>query len=271
MNYCRICGTPLEENAKFCSKCGTPVTTRTLEKTERIGRQRKSLNPWAIAGIAVLATVVVVALIAIPLLLGGLLPLGQVIGSGNARTQTETVSDFTTVGVGNGFKVQLTQASDYKVIITADDNLFNYIQVTKTGSTLTIRLTPGFSYQSSTLKAEITMPDLQELQLSGGANGTAEGFVSSHDFHVELSGGSTLKMGGEANNLAAICSGGSKLDMSDFAVNNADVVFSGGSQGTINLSGTLNATLSGGSRLFYIGNPTLGDIVKSGGSSVSPK
>jgi hypothetical protein len=101
--------------------------------------------------------------------------------------------------------------------------------------------------------------------------GTVVGFVLSHDFRVELSGGSSLGMHGTANDLVAISSGGSSLDLSDFAVNNTQIEFSGGSQGTINLSGRLDANLSGGSRLFYIGNPTLGDINTSGGSTISPR
>jgi len=219
----------------------------------------------------VLAAVVIAALIVIPLLIGGLFPFSQVVGSGNLRTQGETLSDFAIVHVGSGFNVDITQASSYRIIITADDNLFDYIQVAKTEKTLTIRLEPSVSYQTSTLKAEIAMPDLEELQFSGGVNGTATGFVMSYDFRAELSGGSILKMDGEANNLIATCSGGSRLELSEFEVNNANIDFSGGSQGTINLDGRLDGELSGGSQLFYIGNPTLGEISTSGGSAISPR
>ena len=271
MTYCRHCGAELEENARFCPKCGTPVAMQTIERKESIRRRRQSMSLWAIAGIAVLAIVVVAALIVFLFLLGGLFPFSRVVGSGNLRTQEEVLSDFVIVDVGSGFRVVITQASSYSISITADDNLFDYIQVTKTDDTLSIGLDPGVSYQTSTLKATIAMPDLEELQFSGGANGTATGFVMSHDFRAELSGGSILRMDGEANNLMVTCSGGSRLEFSEFAVNNASIDFSGGSQGTVNLDGTLDADLSGGSRLFYIGNPTLGDINTSGGSSISPR
>ena len=270
MTYCRHCGAELEENARFCPKCGTPVAMQTIERKESIRRRRQSMSLWAIAGIAVLAIVVVAALIVFLFLLGGLFPFSRVVGSGNLRTQEEVLSDFVIVDVGSGFKVLITQASSFGISVTADDNLFDYIQVTKTGDTLSIGLDPGVSYQTSTLKAEIAMPDLEELQFSGGVNGSAEGFVMSHDFRAELSGGSILRIDGEANNLIVTCSGGSRLELTEFAVNNASVNFSGGSQGTINLDGTLDADLSGGSKLFYIGNPTLGDINTSGGSSMSP-
>jgi len=85
------------------------------------------MSPFTIAGIVVLVFVVVLALIAVPLLLGGIIPVGRVVGSGNVRTQEENYRDFLIVEVGSGFKVQITQAYSYSIRVTADDNLFSYI------------------------------------------------------------------------------------------------------------------------------------------------
>ena len=43
---------------------------------------------------------------------------------------------------------------------------------------------------------------------------------------------------------------------------------SGASDGTVNLTGTLDADVSGASKLRYYGNPTMGDIETSGASSI---
>jgi hypothetical protein len=84
-----------------------------------------------------------------------------------------------------------------------------------------------------------------------------------------LLGGSILEAQGYAGNFSLVCSGGSNAKLSEFAVGDADVELSGGSRVLINLEGILDADLSGGSRLFYVGNSTLGDINASGGSTVS--
>jgi hypothetical protein len=220
----------------------------------------------AITAIAIVSIVIALVLIG-SLVFSGLVSL---FGSAKVKTQDMTTTNFTSINISSGFNVQITQGASYKILVTANSNAFSRIQVTKNQNVLTIRLTPSLNFvPTTTLQADIVMPDLQALDLSGGSNGNASGFILSHDFSVTLSGGSTLRMDGKANNLSANCSGGSDLELSDFNVTNATVVFSGGSRGTINLDGTLNANLSGGSSLYYMGSPTLGNINTSGAAQIS--
>ena len=120
----------------------------------------------------------------------------------------------------------------------------------KKGDTLKIGLEQNRIYGSSTLQAEITMPELTGLELSGGS-------------HVSVSGAGV--------DIAIDASGGSGADLASFTVVNSNVDASGGSQVTVNVSGTLNVDANGGSQVYYLGNPTLGDIDTSGGAQVLPK
>jgi hypothetical protein len=151
-----------------------------------------------------------------------------------------------------------------------DDNVVDKLRVTKTGDTLSIALDPGI-YTRMTLRAFVTMPDIEGLELSGGSRGTISGFVALASLDLELSGGSHVDVEGSARDLIVDASGGSTLDLEDFPVHDADIAYSGGSSGTISLDGNLDADLSGGSRLWYVGNPTLGNIDTSGGSTVQRK
>jgi len=230
-----------------------------------------------------------------------------VTGSGNLETETFDFSDFTKVEAHNGFQVELTQSNTYGIEITTDDNVQEYIEVTKSGDTLKIRLTGFLTYSSVTLEAKITMPDVYRIDLSGGSQADITGFSSSHDFSAVLSGGSRLtgdmtigaanfdlsggsrvtgnitaddadfglsggsqvNLEGTADDLEINSSGGSQLDLEAFPANNANVNISGGGRATVNVSGTLDVNLSGGSRALYIGEPTLGDIQLSGDSTIS--
>jgi hypothetical protein len=197
--------------------------------------------------------------------------------------------------------------------MTMDDNLFDHLLVSKEGEALSIGLKPGYNYhyQSLTLRAQIQLPDLYEVQLGGATRSTIRGFNLSHKFAIEISGtssaeivnmsagdfeaeisgasklggsatvngdarfivsgASTATLAGHANDLVIDASGASTAELSEFTVHNARVDLSGASRATINLDGRLDADLSGASALLYIGEPTMGEISVTGGSTLSKK
>lgn len=258
-----------------------------------------------------LVTLTLVAVLAVFLTLGGLVGcLGEnVTGSGNLTTLSYDFRDFTQIEAHSGFQLEVTMSNAFSIEITADDNIHEYIVVEKSGDTLGIRLRGTCFYHSVTLRAEITMPNLYRMELTGGSRADITGFSSSHDFDAdlsggshlngdiiaadvefelsggsqvngditagnadfELSGGSQVNLEGSGEDLIIAGSGGSQLDLEDFPINDASISLSGGSRAIINISGTLDADLSGGSRIFYIGTPTLGDTEFSGDSGISHK
>ena len=262
-----------------------------------MSRKKLKANTHAISTLAIALIIIivvgsVVTVVIATVLLGFWKPFGQVVGSGTFDTEKKDFTDFTIVEGGWGFEVEISQSDSYSINIIADDNMLDYVEVSGSGNKLTIGLKWGYGYQDVNLRAEITTPDLYELQLSGGTHGTIEGFSTSHEFVLELSGGSSLignfttsgdaqftlsggsrliELDGAADNLRISASGGSQLELSDFPVHDAGVNLSGGSRATINVDGRLDADLSGGSHVLYVGDPTMGDINTSGGSTVSKK
>ena len=153
---------------------------------------------------------------------------------------------------------------------------------------------------------KITLPELRGLYLSGASEGNVTGFKSSQDFDLTLSGASELNMDMETGNflceisgasevtgylkasssdivlsgaskirvngsggdIKIDASGASQVDLANFNVNNADISFSGASDGSLNINGRLDAVLSGASFLEYSGNPTLGNFNLTGGSDL---
>ena len=214
----------------------------------------------------------------------------SITGSGDLTTESYDFRDFSRIEAHSGFEIEVTRADTFSIEITADDNIHEYIIVEKSGDTLDIRLRGTRFYHSVTTRAEITLPDLYFLELSGGSRADITGFSSGHNFEVnmsggshlngdistgdadfELSGGSQAELEGAGDDLTIDASGGSQIDLEEFPIANADISMSGGSQATINISGTLDADLSGGSRIYYVGTPTLGDTDFSGGSGISHK
>jgi hypothetical protein len=167
-----------------------------------------------------------------------------------------------------------------------------------------------FTFGRKTLKAEIAMPTISGAQISGASKGTISGFKSAGDFKLVVSGASSLEMldigtgginfevsgasrvngdvtasnadfevsgasrvelSGSADDIILSVSGASKADLADFLLNNADVELSGASEATVNVKDGLDIVASGASRLYFLGNPTIGNISVSGASTVKHK
>ncbi len=221
----------------------------------------------------VIVFVVIAALLGAILAIAFLTPSGPMfgdgrvylVGSGQLVTEEKSFSDFTSVEAETGVEVIITPSNSYSVIITADDNVIDFVRVSMLGETLDIDITPGTSISSGslrplTLRVEIAMPELRELELSGAAEGVVTGFTFTEVFVLDLSGASNVVIDGTADDMILRGSGASNADLSNFRVQNADVDLSGASEATINVDGRLDADLSGVSTLLYIGEPTLGNI-----------
>ncbi|MFC1900450.1 head GIN domain-containing protein [Chloroflexota bacterium] len=230
-------------------------------------------------------------------------------------TEELDFTDFTEVDVGSAFEVEITRSDTFSVVINAAESLYDYVEVTKSGNELKIYLNPrhiftDFTIGAKTLKAEISMPELRQLQISGASTGTITGFKSESDLDIEVSGASTLKivdggmddaafevsgasrisgnltademdidisgasrveLSGSADELVTDVSGASKLDMENFILQDASIELSGASEGTLNVKGKVDAQLSGASRLYFYGNPDIGKLDVSGASTVKHK
>jgi len=238
--------------------------------------------------IIIIAIVAAVAVTSTVLVLRGW--PGALIGSGNLETETYAFADFTEVEISSAFEFEIEQSSSYSINVTADDNVLDYVRVSQDGQTLKIGLGRVIWLGPVTLRASVTMPQLSGLTVSGASRGTVSDFSSTEDLDItvsgasrvtgditagnvefDISGASTIQLEGSANDMVADVSGASSFNLGDFTVNNADVDFSGASSGTVNLNGRLDADLSGASKLWYIGEPTMGNINTSGASTLSKK
>ncbi len=167
-----------------------------------------------------------------------------------------------------------------------------------------------FTRGQKTLKAKIAMPAISGLSLSGATRGTISGFKSTQSFRLNVSGASSLEINdievgntefdisgaskvtgslktsdarfvvsgasrvdlkGSANNFTLITSGASILDLLEFTVSTANVKLDGASEATVAVKEKLDAALSDASRLYFHGNPTMGNISVTGASTIKNK
>ena len=194
----------------------------------------------------------------------------SVTGSGNLITLEPANQDFSRVEFSHAFQAEVTQGESYSVVITIDDNLEQYLEVSQDGDTLKVGMEPGLmlSLRNTTMQARITMPELTGVNGSGATRITIGGFESGQDLAIDVSGASTLRGQIDAGDLRADVSGASQANLSDFRLQNVDVEASGASRAEVNASGRLDAEASGASTVLYSGDPTLGRTNTSGASTI---
>jgi hypothetical protein len=233
-----------------------------------------------------------------------------VTGSGETITLEMDYEDFERIEVSYAFDVDIERADTYKVHIIIDETLLEYLHVDKSGGTIYIGLKSGNTNMDQTRKAEITLPRLQRLELSGASDGIVRGFSGSDDMDFELSGASSLEvvdlkagnidvdisgasefngnieiregefdlsgasileLTGSASDTSLEASGASDVRLAEFTTVNANIELSGASDAEIIVNQRLEIDLSGASELIYHGNPKVGSINVSGGSTIMQK
>jgi len=233
---------------------------------------------------------------------------GEATGSGNPVTKQYDYTGFTGLRVDNAFAATVTRGDAFAVSVTVDDNLVKYLRIEVKGDTLRICLDPTVDYHNTTLKATVTMPNLRAMEVNGGATADVQGFTSqdsldlllsgagkadftgmsagkvtinvsggarlsgglqAQEFNGEVSGAGQVSFEGSASRAKLEASGAGKLDLKTFTVQEADLQLSGGANGTVSVTGTLNVEASGGAHLDYYGSPTVGKMDVSGGAQVN--
>lgn len=193
----------------------------------------------------------------------------QIKGSGNVATEKRDVRDFKGVDAGGAMRVEITVGKGFSVELEGDDNILPLVKTEVRGGVLHIERKEGSrTWTKSHLIARISMPELNELGISGASSALVTG-VKSERLTINTSGASKVEISGEAREVKIDVSGASKLNGENLRTERADVEASGASKISIFASESINADASGASKVVYSGNPKSVSKDASGASSVS--
>ncbi|MCU0428978.1 MAG: DUF2807 domain-containing protein [Cytophagaceae bacterium] len=209
-------------------------------------------------------------------------------GGGSREMESKTMerSGFKNIEAGGNFHVRIRKGDVYSVKITAQERILNDIVADQSGETLRFKLHWKHCHCDQPIEVEITMPELQGLDASGGASfssevfsgnrlaleasggGKIEGNFRYSTIEAEISGGAKISLEGTAEDFNLNMSGGAKLQAFGLKTASLNADGSGGSKGEIEVSNQLKVRLSGGSKLAYKGNPSQRDVSTSGGAKL---
>ena len=216
----------------------------------------------------------------------------KVIGEGDLQTETRNITDFSGVSASIGGKIYYKIDPVYKVEITAQRNILDVIQATRSNGHLLLKVKDGVRIKSNEeIIVNISAPTADYFHVSGIGDLVVIGNINATDLDMSISGTGDLTMPaisvtnklkaaisgtGSINVLAGSAkieelriSGSGKLLLEAVTAEKAEATISGSGDIKVNVSQSLDATISGSGSVYYRGNPLISTSI-SGSGRVKP-
>lgn len=191
----------------------------------------------------------------------------SVAGEGAVVTEDRTAGEFQHLSVGGGLRVVVTAGAPVSVILSAQSNLLPLIRTVVEDGQLAVNVEPPGITSSEPITLTATVPDLQSVTLSGGADGTLL-VADVASLNVDVSGGARLEATGSAGQLTLAASGGGQARLAALVVDTASVTLSGGSRVEMTVVDDLSGAAREGSNLVLTRRPTSLRVTTSGGAII---
>ncbi len=193
-------------------------------------------------------------------------------GTGMPANKDYNVSGFNGIEVSGGFDVTLAQGNTESVILTAQENLFDYFTVKVENGTLKI-YTRNNIMSTKEMKARIAFKNLSNLKVSGGGDVNSETSINADALNVNISGGGDLRSVINSDELKCHISGGGDAELEGKTKNyNLDVSGGGDLKSKVNAS-SIECRIAGGGDLYLRNDDKTSeaDIYINGGGDMDVK
>ncbi len=205
-------------------------------------------------------------------------------GNGNVTKEERTVNqEFDKVRGSSGIDVYLTEGSENKIVVEADENLLEIIETNISNGKLTIKANKNIG-RSKAKKVHVTYKSLSSIEASSGADVIGKSVVKSEtltlesssgaDLEVEVfakelyadtSSGADIQVSGKASNIYANASSGSEVNAKNLTTLTCNAKASSGADIVVTVKDRINAKASSGGDVRYYGDPV--SVTKKGGKS----
>ncbi|WP_437394953.1 head GIN domain-containing protein [Flagellimonas lutimaris] len=196
-------------------------------------------------------------------------------GNGEVVEETRNITEeFDVVLASEGIDVFVTQGSEFKISVEADENIIDLIGTDIKDGRLKIHAIENIG--RATKNVYVTLPEITALESSSGADLIAQNVIkaenieldssSGADLHVEVvagevsadaSSGADIKISGQADALFADASSGSDIKAQDLMVKRCNADASSGADISVNVSESLVADASSGADIKYTGEASV--------------
>lgn len=213
-------------------------------------------------------------------------------GKGNKITSTRTVTAFTELDLSADLKVNITvtPGAQPSLVLHGYENILQHIKVDNEKNVLRIYSDLGDSWSFDShagTSADLIVPSLAALDLSGSTDADIHGSVSGDKFAVEISGSGKLVIdnlnvtefttgvsgaanitvnGGTVQKASYEVNGAGKIAAFPLQANEVTTSVSGAAKADVTALKTLNVNISGAGKIKYKGHPVINKDISGAGT-----
>ena len=206
-----------------------------------------------------------------------------IVGSGNVVSKEYAVTEFHSVAIAGSGNLYVTQGEPHSLIIEAEDNVIEQLEVNVANRKLSIRSKKCFT-NIKPINIYVTMKDVQDLAGSGSVNmfgrtdintdklglsisgsGTFDLTLYAQELNTRISGSGKPKLRGTAHVHNVMVSGSAKIKAFDLATHETNIIISGSGNAEVDASEKLDVTISGSGNVYYTGDAAVTQSVSGSG------
>lgn len=215
----------------------------------------------------------------------------KVKGNGNVTDENRSVGNFDKVAASGHFRVTLQEGNEGNLMVSAEENLMEYIITEVKNGELKIGTKKGYSIRSTEkIEVLVNYKDIDGIYMSGSGKLTSNNPIKSSNFdmavsgsgHIDIevdanqvnakvSGSGSVNLEGETDEMSCSISGSGNINGYDLNVNKVTAKISGSGSAKLHVEEEIHATTSGSGNVRYTGNPTIIKAKSSGSGSVKKR
>jgi hypothetical protein len=199
--------------------------------------------------------------------IGSLASAQRIDGSGRSRTESRSVGNFTKIDLKGASNVEVALGPNFRVSVTADDNLINHIETRVVNGQLVIGTRNNIRPKTKML-VKIVMPRLEQFDLNGAGNVRIDG-LSGAAFTGILNGAGNMTLNGRVDRVTYTLRGAGNIHGHRLIARDATATLNGAGNVELHASNRLNATVNGAGNVLYTGSPQVTRSVRGAGRIVA--
>jgi len=201
------------------------------------------------------------------------------------KTEDRSVGSFTKISMGISGDVYISQGTNPKLTVEAEDEIIGLIVTEVRNDELKIRFSQNRVRPKQPIRIWVTTPELEGIYLSGSGNMITETAIKSNEMELKLSGSGNINVkdllcdevdagisgsgnidvAGKADEMSITISGSGNCNAEEFQTEEIDIKISGSGDCRVNASKDLTVTVSGSGSVYYAGKPTIDASISGSG------